>query len=242
MEAIPTDQHQHHPFPDLDVHHDVHTDDEEALEAIRVAIGQTNDFDTDPLHDVGHHHVDTHAHAHAHNLDSIPQMQTVNDQQHPHPTTNNGTSLHPQLTSGHDSNVSALHPTLANQTQTQIQTQTTELPSPTSVSAIQIQSGLFEKGLKAIIDLGFSNEVLLDSIKNPEHVDTVKTIVEDVKKKSDIAKSLLTQVQNHAADCRFPALLRSTQSISKTDCRRSHEQYRPFTSRPICLEERLRYT
>ena len=198
MEAIPTDQH--HPFPDLDVHHDVHTDDEEALEAIRVAIGQTNDFDADPLHDVGHHHVDTHTHTHAHNLDSIPQIQTVNDQQqHPHSTATDVTSLHQQLTNTNGHDTSALDPTLANQTQIQ----TSQIPSPTSISAIQIQSGVFEKGLKAIIDLGFSNEVLLDSIKNPEHVDTVKTIVEDVKKKSEIAKSLLTQVQNHAADCKF---------------------------------------
>ena len=180
MDTLPTDQH--HPFADLDVHHDSHTDAEEALEAIRVAIGQTNDFDTDHhLHD---HHVETHSHE----LDTTLHL---NDEQHHQATAQDtDTSLHQQLGNGQESN--SIDPTLANQT---------EEPTPTLSSAVQIQSAVFEKGLKAIIDLGFSNEVLLDSIKNQEHADTVKTIVEDVKRKSEIAKELLSEVQSHASDC-----------------------------------------
>lgn len=179
MDAIPPDQH--HPFPDLDVHHDSHTDAEEALEAIRVAIGQSNDFDSESLHDDVNHHVD--------NLDASTGILT-NDS-HSAPAT---TSLLPQLVKHDNHDSSAIDPTLANQTES--------VNTPTLISGVQIQSAVFEKGLKAIIDLGFSNEVLLDSIKNQEHVDTVKTIVEDVKKKSEIAKTLLTQVQTHESDCK----------------------------------------
>jgi hypothetical protein len=48
------DQQNHHPFVDLD-NHESQTD-AEALEAIRVAIGQSADFNDQPLSDVLHNH------------------------------------------------------------------------------------------------------------------------------------------------------------------------------------------
>jgi len=52
------DQQNHHPFVDLD-NHESQTD-AEALEAIRVAIGQSADFGAQPLSDVLHNHDHSH--------------------------------------------------------------------------------------------------------------------------------------------------------------------------------------
>lgn len=103
MDSLPADQ-QHHPFVDLDVdvHHDGPTDAEEALEAIRVAIGQSTDYD--PLTDVTH---DDHANAHeshGHGPTSIHEQQQQQQDQsgpddaappvtHQHASTSSGVSV-----------------------------------------------------------------------------------------------------------------------------------------------------
>ena len=64
------DQQSHHSFVDLDQHES--QTDAEALEAIRVAIGQSADFNTQPLSDVLHdhdqdgEHEQVHEHVHGH--------------------------------------------------------------------------------------------------------------------------------------------------------------------------------
>lgn len=165
MDPLPSDSH--HPFVDLDVHHDPHTDAEEALEAIRVAIGQSTDFDADPLPDVSAP------------TDAQPEAggSTIVD--------HHAATLDSESQDKHDA--------------------THDVPVPTLISASQIQSAalsvIVDRGLRTIVDLAFSNEVMLDGIKDSsQHGDTIKQVIGDMRKTNDLAESLIAQIQDRTTD------------------------------------------
>lgn len=176
MDSLPSDAH--HPFVDLDVHHDTHTDAEEALEAIRVAIGQSTDFDSDPLHDV-----------------SVGVGVEVSD-----PAGSGTLSTAGGSGSHHTATLGSQHlkPDIGSTSGTH------DIPVPTLISATQLQSGVLggvlEKGLKAIVEMGYSNELLLDRIDSPEYANVVGLVALDIKKQNEIANTLLAQAQTSSND------------------------------------------
>lgn len=215
--TIPADQH--HPFVDLDNHHDA----EEALEAIRVAIGQSSDFGTEHLHDVGV---------------GVGEGVGVGVEHH----VNNAVASGSGIAAPHHDSSSLDQPLLkANEG---ILEHGHDTATPTLLSATQVQNVSFEKSLRKILDLAYENEVLLGGIKSADDMETIQMVIDDLKTTQAMARSLWNHVQGKTSDresrpcCRKAA--RSIGVFADEISAGSDGQHRPILTGPIRRQSRLR--